>query len=402
MIVLVYGSLPSDTLEVSQAICVDGVKTIDLTSLMSYLSENCKWLWNKLTLDSTLAFNVMRAFENTYGSVIISGNVPINDRILEDMASKDNVAILITSRQSYVNESGDLLPEVEKAYGWMDSEAVIKYYCGKRYEYLYDKLNTTRGKKAHIFLATDGEVDYDAIDYIALNCDKSTNYDVSPEKIIYETVLKYKEVLSMPNELESAIKSCMARLGYNPDNVDLGQSTEQSAEIEHKSQKTTKTPKREPIKAQPQQQTTSEVGEETQVLCKVVDGKMVLFIPEDVKMDTTVVGEGERLLTIAFKSPDFNSTALQVLNVFKKQPSVPQPEKKSVSTIVRVPIIFVDETDEDIEEVPNEDSELSKLIAQKSELDAAIKEARKNGNEDEVNALRKQRRAVRAKINALQ
>ena len=417
MIVLVYGSLPDDAFEVSTKICKTSVeqtgkrlKAINLSTIMRNLSKENKWAYSKLCLDSNLAINVLKAFEKAYGSVIVHGNLFITEGVLNEISTFSNSIILVTYREEYMDKNGDLMPAVKSNYGWMDDEVLIKYYCGNRYRTIFDRLNCSKSKKAQVFLSLDGKVEDDVTDYIVAHCDDSACLGLNPEKIIYEIMLNQKEVLSMPNDIEKAIKDCMKRLGYNSDNLDFGQETSEnttetpvSKSESYDPNKKQRVDKSSPIKSTPVPKAEETVIEEDlQVLCKIQDGKMVLFIPQGMSMETVTTGEDECWNALTFEAPDFNTSKLQILDIQVKsqKPEKPEkPEKTSVEEpIVRVPIKFIKETPEETEEI----SELDALISQKSELDAAIKEARKSDDTDLVNSLRKKRRAVRNKINALQ
>jgi hypothetical protein len=144
--------------------------------------------------------------------------------------------------------------------------------------------------------------------------------------------------------------------------------------------------------------------QELQVYCKVKDGRMILFFPEGYDFIKTPFGDSI-LNTLTFNLPDINNKGLQVLNILTEDNSV----SKNVF-VKRVPIILLKEEENteneqedasDEEELNDEDCSdaLSGLMKQKAEVDKAIKEARAEGNNEEVNRLRKQRHSLRNAIN---
>lgn len=217
--------------------------------------------------------------------------------------------------------------------------------------------------------------------------------------------------------LEDDIRKAMMDLGIDTDaDEDTSQETKPvklSKKVENP--KTIKKPEPEPEDDYEPEQLQLEFPEDTEqtqedesqeIYCKIKDGKLALLMPVGLPMEEQeIAGMKVNVLTVSL--PDLDAVRLQSLEVFN--PFKPQ-------TIVRVPIIL--EKDNEPESKPvkkqkpaatseytgkqaSDTDDLVELLALKKSLDGQIKDARASGDESLVNELRKQRRAVRNKINQL-
>ena len=141
------------------------------------------------------------------------------------------------------------------------------------------------------------------------------------------------------------------------------------------------------------------------VYLKIKDGTIALFIPAGFNFAKETVG-GTEYSTLVFRAPDLGETGIQSLRLVnrvtpakpepvkpteKPKPAKPEPvkpaEKPKPARSVTVP------------DVNTSGMSLEDLVKEKTRLDAEIKSARQEGDEDLVNELRKQRRKVRKQIN---
>ena len=130
--------------------------------------------------------------------------------------------------------------------------------------------------------------------------------------------------------------------------------------------------------AEKQNSDTSSSKSDLNVYLKIKDGTIALFLPTELQLPTQIV-DGVEYQTLVFTAPDLGDVGLQLLqiqNIPMRQPSI----SNTVS--------------EDVDH-------LQDLVAQKVQLDQAIKTARAAGDESTVQQLRKQRRSIRRQINAI-
>lgn len=208
----------------------------------------------------------------------------------------------------------------------------------------------------------------------------------------------------MSTTITESIKKAMAELGIPSDEISLDEPKATKPTKKEVSNGENK-PKEEPFMNPPVEE-SGESGESDEdavlsVFCKVKGDKMVLFFPKDYPFEVTNFGD-LMLNTLTFELPDYNNSKLQELSIILSS-------SQTVDKIVRTPIILPkeDKTKAVKPKTPSrtvdssEGEDLDALTQRKAELDAQIKDARHNGDEELVNQLRKERRVVRGKINKL-
>lgn len=205
----------------------------------------------------------------------------------------------------------------------------------------------------------------------------------------------------MSMTITESIKKAMAELGIPSDEISLDEPKATKLTKKGVSNGENK-PKEEPFMNPPVEESgESDEDAVLSVFCKVKGDKMVLFFPKDYPFEVTNFGD-LMLNTLTFELPDYNNSKLQELSIILSSSQI-------VDKIVRTPIILPkeDKTKAVKPKTPSrtvdssEGDDLDALTQRKAELDAQIKDARHNGDEELVNQLRKERRVVRGKINKL-
>lgn len=135
------------------------------------------------------------------------------------------------------------------------------------------------------------------------------------------------------------------------------------------------------------------------VYVKIKDGVVALIFSSDMKFQRKELG-GQSMNVVSFKMPDVDSEKLQELEVITENSDSVKTEKeikKPEPVQKRTPIVK-----EKTQMGSNGNDTLAELQNQKQALDLQIKEARADGDTELVNSLRKQRRALRNKINSME
>ena len=211
---------------------------------------------------------------------------------------------------------------------------------------------------------------------------------------------------TMPN-IEESIRIAMRELGIDTDDTDT--DTEEVVTENDVTEEVEDTIEDTSVDVSEDVEETSEDVEESDesettpaVYVKIKDGVVALIFSSDIEFQHKELG-GQPMNVLSFKMPDVSSEKLQELEVIsesekpectktEKEVKKPEPEKKAVK---RTPIVNKEDSTEDSNDV------LTELKNQKQAIDLQIKEARADGDTELVNSLRKQRRALRNKINSI-
>ena len=193
--------------------------------------------------------------------------------------------------------------------------------------------------------------------------------------------------------IEESIEKAMKELGLTlPEETEVSPVSASTASNPKKKEKIKKS---EVVTSKKEVGNSPKVQQDLQsIFVKFSEDSMAVLIPEDLSLTKQVIG-GINFNVATVGIPDFTDKNLQELHcqpVSVNDKTEPQIENKTqnVTKTKRV------------EKNPVATSEdLESLKQVKAELDQKIKEARQQGDTEEVNALRKQRRAIRAKINKL-
>ena len=138
-----------------------------------------------------------------------------------------------------------------------------------------------------------------------------------------------------------------------------------------------------------------EEDQQKSIFVKLTDTNMAILFPASLELDKRVI-DGVEYNVVTVEIPDLNDRKLQELKSINNAPAVKaiQPTTQIQKHIKATKVNELIKTSVSMED-------LEALKQEKARLDVEIKQNRAAGNLDTVNVLRKQRRAIRAKINKL-
>ena len=202
--------------------------------------------------------------------------------------------------------------------------------------------------------------------------------------------LKIGQVRNVTNE--ETIRKAMQKLGLDVDNIPQETTSEKP-----KSEGTDSDTKIESVDTvETSSKTSTSISSDVSkdqselssldVYIKLRDGTFALLIPAD-KLSQLPQSEieGHQMLQLTFKAPDLGNTHLQQLPILNLAPNTNNEESSKLTS--------------KMQENSTEPKELLELVQEKAKVDQAIKDARANGDEVKIKELRKQRHALRDKIN---
>ena len=202
--------------------------------------------------------------------------------------------------------------------------------------------------------------------------------------------------------LEEKIRKAMMELGLDPDGSETNDKPTKVA-VKTKTEPTKKSKpssvevskkKAKVVEEEPVEEALEEPVEAPNVqapqsiFMKISGNHMVLLIPDGLELNKQVIGS-TTYRTVTVQVPDFGGK-LYEMPLLNATPT-PKP-----SVIARVPI-FTPKPEAEAEADNNE--YLEELRKEKHKLDAEIKVARANKDDDLVKELRKHRRYIRSQIN---
>lgn len=208
---------------------------------------------------------------------------------------------------------------------------------------------------------------------------------------------------TMPN-IEESIRIAMRELGIDTDDTDTEEvvtENDVTEEVEDTIEDTSMDVSEDVEETSEDVEESDESETTPAVYVKIKDGVVALIFSSDIEFQHKELG-GHLMNVLSFKMPDVTSEKLQELEVISEseeqkqtenEVKKPEPEKKAVK---RTPIVNKEDSVED-----SDDDMLTELKNQKQSIDLQIKEARADGDTELVNSLRKQRRALRNKINSM-
>ena len=416
MIIGLVGGVASDVADVAMVLVEDNA--IQIVDAIEVLRLADRYTINSLTIQSYHKQYFLKVLENTFGTVIITGNIILSDDIIDWILENDGL-IGIVSRKDMKSYDKDTLDMLKR---YWDEPSTQKYHVEVRWKKLYERL---KAKGKNVYYVDVSESDgLEELCEVSQEWEASLKIGVSSQEILEITSIR-KDDESMAETLEESIKRCMKELGMEVTEDTLNQ--EQPAKPAKKTEKTEKTEKKEEVKKEtkktakkaeipeifmnppeedePNQEQPEQYEQEDDeiesIFVKISDGTMALLLPAGLQMEQQVIA-GMEFNVATVELPDLTSSKLQELAIkvgtqSKSQTTSKKPQEQPKTAIKRQPIIA--------EKPPIKtvvvSGDLKDLQEEKARLDAEIKKYRSLGNEEQVNALRKQRRAVRNKINAL-
>lgn len=341
----------------------------------------------------------LKKLEQEFGTVIVTGNLILSEDICSWILENQGVLIVVSRDKLESYDKHDL--DVSEEY-WCDP-VVQRYELELRFKRLYESLSRSYSKDLYLIDLSDE--DSEDLMNLAEVCESwEDSYQSGFNMAEIENIVDGKDDTTMT--MEESIKKAMAELGVNVD-----ETSEEPKQVEKPKKRVNKMPvqveqtqeKSEQDDKQLEGQMSIEDYEhevESQepktsesIFVKISGNTMALMIPAGMKLEKqSIAGMNFEVATVPI--PDLNSSKLQELYVKKiiatSNPEVEKSQKVEPGKMAKKPTKTIVAS-----------GNLDDLHAEKARLDAEIKKYRAAGDMETVNALRKQRRAVRGKINSL-
>lgn len=398
MIIGMIGPVGQDTELATQLLTED--KEIQVIDSIQLLRLAGRKLIGSLTTQNYHKKYVLKKFEDTFGTVIITGNLILSDDICEWLLQEGGI-IVVVSRDKLESYDKEVIETTEK---YWDEKTTQKYNLEVRFKKVYERLQKNNTGTDNLYLVDLGSEDTSVLESLI-----ESSQDWMESEIVensYEELLNLIEVRKDDENMtmEESIKKAMRDLG-----MDVDDTAEETPHPEKPSKKQdTKQPKqkkkpqtkpKEDFMNAPEETAENEddsAEEVASVFVKLTDTTMALLIPAGLKLEKQVIGDMEfNVATVDL--PDLSNKKLQELSIKKQEePTKPAPTEKKPKKVEKSK-----KPSEKPTKVVVVSDDLKELQEEKARLDAEIKKYRADGDIDMVNALRKQRRAVRNKINKL-
>lgn len=410
MIVGLIGPVTEDMHELSEMI--SSVRNIQVVDGIQVLRLSDRKTVNSLSIQQYHKQYFLKKLESELGTVLVSGNLIVSEDVAQWILENGGVVVIVA--RDYESYEAEVRERMEK---YWDDPVIQKYNMEVRWKKLQERLQKYQG----LYWVDVSEENSDQLGELLekiTECQDSIRTDMTVEDILKMTdVRKGDNTMTM----EESIKNAMRELGMDVDGDKPEQpvkKTEPKVEpkVEKKQpvQKPAKQPEKKvaedfinPPETSPKtdkfgQQDDTEDEDIASIFVKVSGDQMAVLLPVGLQMKKqTISGIEFNVATVSL--PDLKSTKLQELPMVeeteqpvkpvKREPIVTDKEKsitQKVAEKVGKPMKTI---------VTSGDS--GDLAAEKSRLDAEIKKYRQLGDIETVNELRKQRRAVRNKINRL-
>lgn len=390
MIIAVIGSTSQDIELVASKLSNSQIQIIDTLELLRHLDR--KTMGSLTTKDYHQKY-LLKKLESEFGTVIVTGNIVLNEEICKWILKSDDGIVVIASRDSLENYDESTLKYTEK---YWEDKASQRYNLEVRFKKTYERLSKVSDDE-HLYLVDVSEKE--CMD----SFESMTKWDFSSKFLDIENIIKLVNPRKDDDTMtmEESIKKAMRELGMEVDDSDTtSEKVEKKPSISKKKpEKIEKKFMNPPVTESKDKNDSTEEEESEQgdsIFVKVTDDTMALLIPEGIHLESQEIS-GMKFNVATVSLPDLSNRKLQELSVI-----IGETHSESVK---RTPIISSKSKDKDEKKQPTKvvvvSGNLAELQEEKARLDAEIKKARSEGDTDTVNALRKQRRAVRNKINGL-
>lgn len=401
MIVALVGPVADDTTAVAELLAENNnSKIVDIVQVLRDLNgiddrAAARKIINGYPVSADFQKVYLKSLEQAYGSVIVQGNIGLTSDTLKWLLEQ-NSTVGVVNRNSMDEYDEDMIESTKNYYA---DTAMQEYELVERFINLKNELKHP-DKVFQINLGGDETELEDAVESM-------TNIIGTPE--VKNTDTNAMDILlgiggDTTMKIEDTIKKAMAELG-----MDVEAPAEESKPAPKPKQEKKSEPKKVVKEPEPEVDDKESNAEEVNALyCKISGNKMALLIPEGMKLEQQTIGDMV-FNVITVDVPDLKNTKLQELT----QAVAPQPKKvekpimnppveKKKPELVPMPVNpkGYDAHKKRLKEDFNIDVDLDDLKSEKARLDDAIKQARAAGDQELVDSLRKQRRAVRKKINA--
>ena len=368
MLIGVIGPDFDDIELVSELLTLD--RTIQEFDFNKFLGLTKDTIRNCIITDDIYKDYLFKIVEKKFSTVMLTGNIMFSQDLCERFLLQGGTLVIVSR-------------------GVTDDQTL-------RFNRLYEEL--AKRNLQNLYLVDISQENSEELNRLL---EESITWKDTPEDMLLDELGAFESITNLiigkDNDdmtIENSIEKAMRELGLN-----LPEQTEVSPITPVVEPKKKKDKKAEPIKKRevttPQEvQPIKTQQEEQSIFVKFSENTMAILIPENIHITKQVIGDTTFNVTTV-EIPDINNKSLQELSCSVTpvvSHTTPQPKKKAAEP----------EKIKKREKTPEITTyDLASLKQVKAELDQKIKEARQQGNTEEVNALRKQRRAVRAKINKL-
>ncbi len=398
MIIGLVGPVQQDIEEVVELLTSD--KNIVVSDSIELLRLADRKTVNSLTIQDYHKKYFLKKLEAECGTVLVTGNIVLSEDILPWLLQEGGVVIVV-SRNKMESYDKAVLKSTEK---YWDDKSIQKYNLEVRFKRLYENLEKPNEGTGNLYLVDLSDDNSEILDDLIgssedwIESDK--NYSAE-ELLSITTIRKDDDTMTM----EESIKKAMRELGMEVDeDTSVPEKKIEKKEPQKPKNKPVKAPKEQPktdfINPPEPEEDEEEVETETSsVFVKITDNSMALLLPVGLKLEKQIIGDMEfNVATI--EVPDINNHKLQELEVKVGAVQSTQESPKRVPITTKAPKDTTPKEKAPVKTVVVS-GDVKDLQEEKSRLDGEIKKYRQMGDIETVNALRKQRRAVRNKINAL-
>lgn len=339
----------------------------------------------------------LKNLESQLGTVLVTGNLLLNPNLCEWILENQGTVVIVPNKPAELDSSWDSK--------YWSQEPVREYELRQRFSNLYKHLQKIHVGQLYMISPKQAQ------QIKTQTWPNSKIYDLDDQALANYSLGKDDENMNM----EDSIRQAMKELG-----IELEQPSEEVAPItlptpeETQANSSEISPETDQVSSfdeeetdtQAQQLTFPEFEEEESTLeeedqqksifVKLTDTNMAILFPANLELEQKVIG-GVEYNVATVEIPDLSDRKLQELKCINNDTPAVKAIEPTKQTHEPIKVTKMDE--------PTKASmsleELEVLRQEKAKLDAEIKQNRADGNLDMVNVLRKQRRAVRAKINKL-
>lgn len=319
----------------------------------------------------------IKAWENLLGNVVITGNLLLDSTVCSWLVKDSGNAVLVAVNDNNQNEQ-------KRFYDFVSKHNKNVYLLNVNEECELPSVLIRKLFNAN--MCTDKEL-------------AKLSYVEDKNMTIEESIKKAMAELGMEVEQESLDTKKPSNTGTKNKkkiskdcaedkckDTEVDEKTGDSEDLENTPVCPVKKTNNRVENVRQPEETESSDDEASSLFVKVEDGSMAILIPKNLPLKSKSIA-GMDFMVATVKVPDLSLKNLQELTIVDSSTN-----DNSVSKVVRKPILV--EKDSHVHG-------LQELISMKKELDEEIKINREQGNEEKVSELRKKRRAIRNKINAV-
>lgn len=397
MIIGVIGPVLQDTQLVADLVTEE--KSIQIVDSLEVIRAMDRKYLNSITTQEYHKKYFLKQLESELGTLVVMGNIILNQKVCQWIL-QDGGIVIVVSRNKMEDYDGIVLENTE-VY-WAD-EDIQRYELEYKFKHLFEVLQQSIQRLDNLYLIDLTDEDSEDLNRLVKQSQEWEDSQV--------TGLSLGELLTMVigkedkhMTMEESIRQAMKELGVEMD--DEPTETVEKPKTTKKKQKPEKpvAPKSKEVVEKKQEnlqeeqenlESDSDIEQIESIFVKLTDTTMALLLPVDIQLEKQFIGGRDfNVATVAI--PDWSNRKLQELELKgeKKQEetskSKPVEKSKPKANTAQKPVKTTVVSDN-----------LKELQEEKAKLDAEIKKYRAAGDMDMVNTLRKQRRAVRGKINSL-